>query len=266
MSSTDSIRVLLEIMVRLRHPTEGCPWDREQDFRSIAPHTLEEAYEVADAIERGDMADLRDELGDLLFQVVFYARMAEELEYFDFQDVARSISDKLIRRHPHVFGGAQVRSVEEQTRAWEAQKARERRAKAGDQTEHSQLDHVSVALPALTRAAKLQRRAARVGFDWSDVDSVMEKIREELDELQAALKGSDEAHVVHELGDLLFSCANLARHLTQDPETALRGANARFEDRFRKMESLLQSQDRPLEEASLAEMDAAWNRIKAESE
>ena len=155
MSGTDSIRDLLEIMVRLRHPTEGCPWDREQDFRSIAPHTLEEAYEVADAIERGDMADLRDELGDLLFQVVFYARMAEELGYFDFQDVARSISDKLIRRHPHVFGGAQVRSAEEQTRAWEAQKARERRAKDGEKTEHSQLDHISIALPALTRAVKL---------------------------------------------------------------------------------------------------------------
>ncbi len=265
MSSADSIRGLLEIMVRLRHPTEGCPWDREQDFRSIAPHTLEEAYEVADAIERGDMVDLRDELGDLLFQVVFYARMAEELGYFDFQDVARSISDKLIRRHPHVFGDAEVRSVEDQTRAWEAQKARERRAKAPDRTEHSQLDHVSVALPALTRAVKLQRRAARVGFDWPDVDGVLEKISEELDELKAALTGPDDAHVIHELGDLFFSCANLARYLKKDPETVLRSANARFEDRFRKMESWLQSQGRPLEEATLAEMDAAWNRIKAES-
>ncbi len=261
-SSNDSIGDLLEIMVRLRHPTEGCPWDRQQDFRSIAPHTLEEAYEVADAIERDDMADLRDELGDLLFQVVFYARMAEELGHFDFQDVARSISDKLIRRHPHVFADAEMNSLDDQTRAWETQKARERRARAPADTEPSQLDGVSVALPALTRAVKLQRRAAHVGFDWPEAGGVLAKISEELDEVRAAMAGSDEAHVVHELGDLLFTCANLARHLGKDPETALRAANARFEDRFRKMESSLQSQGRRLEEASLAELDAAWTRIK----
>lgn len=264
MNGADSTKALLEIMARLRDPTHGCPWDREQDFRSIAPHTLEEAYEVADAIERGDTDDLRDELGDLLFQVVFHARMAEELGYFDFQDVARSVSDKLVRRHPHVFGSEEVVSAEDQTRAWEAHKERERRARTPDPTQHSHLDHVSVALPALTRAVKLQRRAARVGFDWSDVGGVLDKLDEELGELKAALRGSDQAQLTHELGDLFFSCANLARHLKKDPETVLRGANARFEERFRKMEFLLQSQGRPLEEATLAEMDAAWDRIKAE--
>ena len=265
MSSADGIKVLLEIMVRLRDPIRGCPWDREQNFRSIAPHTLEEAYEVADAVEREDMNDLRDELGDLLFQVVFHARMAEESGHFDFLDVARGVSDKLIRRHPHVFGTEQVMSAEEQSDAWEDYKERERRARAPDPEKHSLLDHVSRALPALTRAAKLQRRAARIGFDWPEVGGVLDKIEEELGELRAALEQSDDAQLSHEMGDLLFSCANLARYLKKDPETVLRDANARFEERFRRMEAMLQSQGKPLAEATLAEMDAAWDTIKYES-
>ncbi len=265
MSGAAGITALLEIMVRLRDPIRGCPWDREQDFRSIAPHTLEEAYEVADAIEREDMNDLRDELGDLLFQVVFHARMAEESGYFDFNDVARGVSEKLVRRHPHVFGTAQMLSAEEQSHAWEAHKERERRDRAQDPEKHSLLDHVSTALPALTRAVKLQRRAARIGFDWPEVGGVLDKIDEELGELKAALEKSDDAQISHELGDLLFSCANLARYLKKDTETVLRDANARFEQRFRKMEARLQSQGKPLAKATLAEMDAAWDSIKSKS-
>ncbi len=264
MSDCEEIAELLEIMTRLRHPTDGCPWDCEQDFQTIAPHTIEEAYEVADAISRGDMGELREELGDLLFQVVYHARMAEELGHFDFFDVVRGVSEKLVRRHPHVFGNAEVESVEAQSRAWEMHKAKERKAKAGDAVEHSHLDGVSVALPALTRAVKLQRRAARVGFDWPEIQGVVDKVGEEFQELADALGEGDPARLAHEVGDLFFSCVNLARHLRLDPETALREASSRFEDRFRRMESLLRRDGKVPEEATLAEMDAAWERIKAE--
>jgi len=256
---------LLAIMARLRDPARGCPWDREQTFASIAPYTIEEAYEVADAIQRGDLDALRDELGDLLFQVVFHARLAEEGGQFDFSAVARGIADKMERRHPHVFGDAQVASAEDQTRAWEAHKAVERRAGAapGDQVSH--LDGVSLALPALVRAVKLQRRAARIGFDWPDVAGVFDKLDEEARELQDARGHGEPAHrLEEELGDLLFTCVNLARHLALDPETALRHANARFETRFRRMEALLVETAGTVEGSSPQAMDAAWERAKAE--
>ncbi len=265
MSNAGSIDTLLEIMAKLRDPARGCPWDLEQDFHSILPHTLEEAYEVAEAIERGDPGDLRDELGDLLFQVVFHARLAEELGHFDFHDVVRSVAEKLVRRHPHVFGDERVESADQQTRAWEAHKERERRARSRDPAAHSHLDGISVSLPALTRAVKLQRRAARVGFDWSSLDGVLEKIDEELDELKTALSASDPQQPFHELGDLLFSCVNLARHLDKEPETVLRAANSRFEERFRRMEALLQSRGMSVAQADAAELDAAWEEIKTET-
>jgi len=258
------IQRLLEIMALLRHPTQGCPWDQVQDFESIAPHTIEEAYEVADAIHRGDMDELRDELGDLLFQVVYHARMAQEQARFDFHDVVRAISEKLVRRHPHVFGEAQVDSAEAQSRAWAAHKAAERRARAQFPAAVSHLDGVSLALPAMSRAVKLQRRAARVGFDWPDVSGVLDKLREEQAELESAMAACDEGRIADELGDLLFTCANLARHMMRDPEAVLRGANYRFEQRFRRMEVLLRESGRTLEEASLAEMDRVWELAKGE--
>lgn len=266
MSSSDSeMDRLLSIMVRLRHPSEGCPWDREQDFASIAPHTIEEAYEVADAIHRGDLDDLRDELGDLLFQVVYHARMAEEAGSFDFRDVARGVADKLVRRHPHVFGEAQVESAQAQTHAWEAHKAAERQAKAAGPASTSHLDGVSVTLPAMTRAVKLQRRAARTGFDWPEAAGVLPKLSEELEELTQVLQqGESRERLAAELGDLLFTCANLARHLKLDPESALRAANARFEQRYRRMELLLERENKSVDAATLAEMDAAWERAKAQ--
>ena len=255
---------LLQVMARLRHPTDGCPWDCEQDFESIAPHTLEEAYEVADAIRRGDFQDLQDELGDLLFQVVYHARMAEEAGHFDFQAVVRGIADKLTRRHPHVFGDAKIESAAAQTEAWEAHKAAERRAKAPDPAVMSQMDGVSVALPAMMRAVKLQNRAARVGFDWPQVRGVMDKVMEELDELEIALEAeSGSERVFDEMGDLLFACVNLARHVRVDPETALGAANARFEARFRQMETLLEEVGKSPDNATPAEMDAAWEQVKA---
>jgi MazG family protein len=255
---------LLAIMARLRDPLGGCPWDREQSFATVAPYTVEEAYEVAEAAHAGDMQALREELGDLLFQVVFHARMAEEAGQFDFQDVARSIADKMTRRHPHVFGEARVETAAAQSLAWEAHKAAERagRASAGAA---SQVDGVSLALPALVRADKLQRRAARVGFDWPHVDGVLAKLEEEIGELRAELASQGPPERVEaELGDLLFSCVNLARHLRVDPETALRHANARFEARFRRLEARLAAAGRPVAQASAAELDAAWEQAKAE--
>ncbi len=252
---------LLAIMARLRDPVEGCPWDREQTFATIAPYTIEEAYEVADAIARGDLAGLRDELGDLLFQVAFHARMAEEGGHFTFEDVAVAICDKMERRHPHVFGEARVGSAQEQTLAWEAHKAAERLAR-DESGRPSHLDGVSLALPALLRALKLQKRAARVGFDWPNVDGVLAKLAEEAGELRAARSsGEPPARIEAELGDLLFTCVNLARHLGLDPETALRHANGRFEARFRRLEALLDG--RP-EAASAEQLDGAWERAKAE--
>lgn len=226
---------LLKIMARLRDKERGCPWDREQDFATIAPYTIEEAYEVADAIQRGDRAALKDELGDLLFQVVFHARMAEEAGLFGFDDVAAAIADKMVRRHPHVFGTAEIASAAAQSAAWEEHKAAERRA-AG--LAESVLDGVALALPALMRAVKIQGRAARIGFDWPEAGAVLPKIAEEIGELGDEIKkGSGKEAIEDELGDLLFAVANLARKLDLDPEAALRRATAKFERRFREVET-----------------------------
>lgn len=255
---------LHEIMAKLRNPDGGCPWDLEQDFASIAPYTIEEAYEVADAIARGDMADLRDELGDLLLQVVFHARMAEEEDLFDFESVAEAISDKMVRRHPHVFAGETVESTAAQTASWESQKAEERARKA-DRDGHapSALDGVSATLPAQTRAVKLARRAARVGFDWPDTALVLAKLDEEIGELRREIiDGAEPVRLEDELGDVLFSVANLARHLDIDPEAALRRTNAKFEHRFRHVEKRLRETGRALEDASLEEMDRFWEEAK----
>lgn len=262
------IEDLLAIMARLRDPDGGCPWDLEQTFASIAPYTLEEAYEVADAIERGDMHDLQDELGDLLLQVVFHSRMAEEAGHFAFSDVVGSICAKMLRRHPNVFGNADVADAAAQTAAWEEQKARERAAKAaraGD-ARPSVLDGLPVALPASTRAVKIQKRVGRVGFDWPDAAQVIDKIEEELEEVRAELAAPqvDPARVEEEIGDLLFAVANLARKAHVDPETALRHANAKFERRFRAVEDLLEKQGKSAETSSLDEMEALWGQVKKE--
>jgi MazG family protein len=251
---------LLELMRRLRDPQEGCPWDRVQDFASIAPFTIEEAYEVADAIERGDPARLRDELGDLLFQVVFHARMAEERGWFGFAEVATGIADKLVRRHPHIFADPQTRAIADLHVAWEAQKAAERAAAGED----GALGAVPVALPALTRAAKLGRRAARVGFDWSDPKGVRAKIDEELGEIDRELAANGAADAVAgEVGDLLFAVANWARHLAVDPEDALRRAGVKFEQRFAAMERLAQARGLELGGLSPDQWDALWREVKA---
>ena len=256
-----SIERLRAIMAALREPGRGCPWDLEQTWATIAPHTLEEAYELADAIERGDPAQVRDELGDLLFQVVFQSRIAEEQGLFDFDAVAAAISDKLERRHPHVFGTATIGSAAEQTAAWERHKAAERLA-AG--TPAGTLDGVTLGLPALTRASKLGRRAATVRFDWNGATDVLAKVQEECAELQGAMAGGNRSHVAEELGDLLFSVAQLARHLGADPEAALRAANAKFERRFGRMEAILAEQGRTPGEASQEELEALWARAKQE--
>jgi len=265
-----ALGALLALMARLRDPQRGCPWDREQTFSSIAPYTIEEAYEVADAIERGEREALRDELGDLLFQVVFHARMAEERGWFDFAAVATTIHDKLVRRHPHVFAGASP-TPQELVRAWEQQKAQERAASAGPAPagEGTVLAGVPRALPALVRAAKLGRRAARVGFDWPDAREVRAKVLEELHEVDGALAageageaGSDSGVVADELGDLLFSIVNWSRHLKLDAEAALRAANAKFERRFATMESLARARSLDLESLSAAEWDALWREAK----
>jgi len=268
MSAAPDLARLLEIMARLRDPERGCPWDREQSFATIAPYTIEEAYEVAEACERGDPAALKDELGDLLFQVVFHARMAEEARLFAFNDVAAAISDKMERRHPHVFGTAVIADAAAQTVAWEAHKAAERRAKAGlEATAPSALDGVGDGLPALTRALKLQRRAARVGFDWPALPPVFDKIREEVDELEQAIgAGGGPERIVDELGDLLFAVVNLARHVETDPEQALRTACRKFDRRFRRVEARLAASGQALGTASLDEMEAHWAAVKAEEE
>ncbi len=254
MADTPALTQLLTIMARLRDKDTGCPWDIEQTFATIAPYTIEEAYEVADAIQKEDWAGLKGELGDLLLQAVYHAQMAKEAGYFDFGDVAKAVSDKMVARHPHVFGDAEVRSAEDQTRAWEAQKARER----GGRT----LDGVALALPALKRAEKLQARAARVGFDWPDAAPVLDKIAEEAREVREARdEGADQ--VEEEMGDLLFVCANLARHLGVDPEAALRRANAKFERRFAAVEDRLRERGRTPGQSNLEEMDAIWNEVRA---
>ena len=264
MSSTPSdqrpIDRLLSIMARLRDPDGGCAWDLEQTFATIAPYTVEEAYEVADAIERGDLNDLREELGDLLLQVVFHSRMAQEQGAFAFDDVADAISEKMIRRHPHVFGQDEQRTSAEQTRAWEVIKAQERAKKGKNQ---SLLDDVPTGLPALTRAVKLTARAARVGFDWPDAGAVLDKIAEETAELVEARDAGEDAQVAEEYGDLMFVMANLARHLGVDPEAALRAANAKFVRRFEAVEAALAAQGRTPAQSDLAEMDALWDAAKA---
>ncbi len=258
-----NIERLVEIMALLRDPDKGCPWDVEQTFATIAPHTIEEAYEVADAIERDDMGGLVDELGDLLLQVVFHARMADEAGHFDFEDVAGAICDKLVRRHPHVFGDAKVDGAAAQTRAWEEHKANERRGKAPEGAGESVLDGVVLALPALTRALKLQRRAARVGFDWDDAARVLDKFGEETEEIEREMAaGAAAERLEDEIGDLLFTCVNLARKIDLDPEKALRRGNAKFERRFRRVEALLAADGKRPEDATLAEMEALWSRAK----
>ncbi len=256
---------LIGIMARLRDPASGCPWDIEQNFATIAPYTIEEAYEVADAIERGDTEALKEELGDLLLQVVYHARMAEEDGDFDFEDVATIISDKMVRRHPHVFGPDEVDTATAQTRAWEAHKAAERQAKAAESGRRaSVLDGVAAGLPALTRALKLQRRAARVGFDWPAALQVLDKIDEEVIELRAEIANNAASErVADELGDLLFALVNLARHLDGDPESALRHANAKFERRFRAVEARFDALGQELSETSLEDLEAAWQAVKA---
>lgn len=268
LSPSRDIAVLLEIMRRLRTPKTGCPWDLEQSFETIAPYTLEEAYEVADAIARSDMADLREELGDLLLQVVYHAQMAEEQSAFDFGDVVEGITAKMIRRHPHVFGDEAARSAGVAKGFWERAKAAEKAEKTGTEPgkgesgRASLLADVPVALPALTRAIKLQRKAAAVGFDWPSLEPVMAKMKEELVELETAITEEKKAKVEEEFGDLLFVLANVARHLEIDPESALRSANEKFVRRFRYIEEALAARGKQPADSSLEEMDALWNEAK----
>jgi MazG family protein len=260
-----TLDTLLGIMARLRDPERGCPWDLQQSFRTIAPHTIEEAYEVADAIERDALLDLRDELGDLLFQVVFYAQMAAEQDRFSFDDIVEGICDKMIRRHPHVFADATITSADRQTDAWETQKAMEREARAtAEHRTASALDGVARGLPALTRAVKLQKRAARIGFDWPVIDDVLDKVVEEANELKEELHAdSDPSAIEDEFGDLLFVLANLSRHLKLDPEAALRRTNAKFERRFAHVEAKLAASGKSPETVTLAELDDYWNEAKS---
>jgi ATP diphosphatase len=253
---------LIEIMAALRTPGTGCPWDLEQTFHTIAPYTLEEAYEVADAIARGDLADLKDELGDLLLQVAFHARMAEEQGAFDFGDVVETVTAKLVRRHPHVFADAEGRTAEAVEGLWERIKAQEKTAR-GEAGPTGALAGVPVALPALTRALKLQDKAGRVGFDWNDPRAVLAKIREESDEIEAELDSADNSKIGAEVGDLLFAVVNLARHLGADPEDVLRQTNLKFERRFESIERALAARGKAPKDATLAEMDALWDEAKA---
>ncbi len=280
MSESDSkaITRLLQIMSNLRHSEYGCPWDLEQSIESLAPFTIEEVYEVVDAIERQDMVDLEDELGDLLFQVVFYAQLASESRIFNFDDVARTVGNKLLRRHPHVFpggelenfGNEQALSAQEVEVNWEAIKEQERAEKKAKRNSESTpeqlslLDDVPRALPALERARKLQKRAASVGFDWDDLAPVLAKLKEEIAELEVALSNQSKNEIHAEFGDVLFSLVNLGRHIDEEPEIALRSANSSFERRFRWIESRLEQQGKSLQNASLAEMEELWNQAKLE--
>ncbi len=263
-----AIQRLLDIMARLRDPQRGCPWDLEQSFKTIAPYTVEEAYEVADAIERNDLPSLKDELGDLLFQVAFHAQMAKEQGAFAFDDVVNAICDKMERRHPHVFGTAQIATADAQTVAWEEQKRRERAEKNG-----SVLDDVPLALPALTRANKLGKRAAQVGFEWSDVNGALDKLDEEVAEFKAEVRthfclqdqhrSRQQERLAAEIGDVLFCVVNVCRYLKIDPEAALKNTNASFERRFRYVEQGLRARGKTPQQATLAEMDALWDEGKA---
>ena len=270
MPPSRDISRLIEIMTTLRTPDSGCPWDLEQNFATIAPYTIEEAYEVADAIARGDLDDLRDELGDLLLQVVFHARMAEERNAFSFGDVVEAITAKMIRRHPHVFADKDGRLTPSDVKgAWDRIKAEEKAERAArrprqEPAHKSLLSGVKAGQPALSRAMELQRKASSVGFDWNDPRAVLHKIREEADEIEAALDRGDADELAAETGDLLFALVNLARHVGADPDMALRGTNTKFERRFGYIERALAARGRSLEDASLAEMDALWNEAKAE--
>ncbi len=262
-SSGDAFRDLVALMARLRDPKTGCPWDAAQTFATIAPYTIEEAYEVADAIERNDMGELKGELGDLLFQSVFHARMAEEAGHFDIDDVVRSLVAKMVERHPHVFGSATIADADAQTGAWETMKAAERAKKAQGGTA-SAIDGVALGLPALMRAEKLAKRAARVGFDWPSPEPVFHKLQEEIRELEEAIAAPvrDPAHVVEELGDILFVVANLCRKLSVDPEEALRAANSKFGKRFRAMETLAHTRGQDFAALTLDEQEALWAAVK----
>ena len=263
-----AIEKLQNIMQALRDPEKGCPWDLKQNFRSLVPYTIEEAYEVADAIERNDMADIKNELGDLLFQVVFYAQLGKEQKAFGFEDIAEAISEKLVRRHPHVFAEDSVTDAEHQTRQWEQLKAEERREKAQQNNSRSSiLDDVSRTLPSLMRAEKLQKRAAREGFDWPDVQGVIAKVEEELDEVQHEVEQAsvDKDRLEDEIGDLFFSCVNLARYNGIDAETALRNANLKFEKRFRRVEKLAEEKGRLLSDINIDELEALWQRAKLDT-
>ncbi len=271
MTPSRDISRLIEIMAALRTPVTGCPWDLEQNFATIAPYTIEEAHEVVDAIDRGDLDDLREELGDLLLQVVFHAQMAEEQNAFAFGDVVEAITRKMIRRHPHVFadknGNLASSHVKE---VWDRIKAEEKAERAARRPPEETLSHksllsdVKAGQPALTRAMELQRKASTVGFDWNDPRAVLAKIREEADEIEAALDRNDSEGLAEETGDLMFALVNLARHVDADPEAALRATNAKFERRFAFIERALEAQGQTLEQASLAEMDALWNAAKGE--
>ena len=261
-SPADAMLRLLEIMAQLRNPESGCPWDIEQNFSTIAPYTIEEAYEVADAIDRNDMRDLKEELGDLLFQVVFHSQMAQETGKFEFEDVVAAINSKMIRRHPHVFGPEGSRSAEQQVVAWEVIKAQERAGKSQPEGAPSALDGVALALPSLLRAEKLQKRAARVGFDWTDAQQIFDKLDEEADEVREAIDIGDADKIEDEIGDLLFVTANLSRRLDVDPEQALRRANAKFERRFRAMEALAESEGTRFADLEIDEQEALWQRVK----
>ncbi|MDH5182598.1 MAG: nucleoside triphosphate pyrophosphohydrolase [Gammaproteobacteria bacterium] len=254
------IQALLQLMARLRHPQTGCPWDQEQNFHTIAPYTIEEAYEVADAIERNSMDELKDELGDLLFQVVFHAQLASESGLFNFADVVTAIIEKMTRRHPHVFADTKILDRQQQTEAWEAQKESERQT----QGRHSLLDNIPLALPALKRAEKIQKRVAKVGFDWTQLDPVIAKVQEELTEVIDEITTPSSEHALEEeVGDLLFACSNLARHLKLDPEQTLAKANNKFVRRFQSIEHHFQTEGRTLTQVSEEEMELAWQEVKA---
>lgn len=260
--SNRDIATLLEIMATLRDPVRGCPWDREQDFGSIAPYTIEEAYEVADAIDRDDLPELCEELGDLLLQVVFHAQMASEIRAFDFGDVVAAISSKMLRRHPHVFGTEGMPTVDAQRDSWESLKAKERKVKGGDDSAIAGVGH---ALPALTRAEKVGQRAARVGFDWPDATGAFSKVREELDELAVALDRTRPDEIEEEVGDLLLACSSLARHCRVDPEQALRQASRKFEGRFRRVEEAVRTQKLDWGSLGPADLDRLWESAKRDT-
>ena len=257
-----NIEKLIEVMAQLRDPQQGCPWDLEQSFETIVPHTLEEAYEVAETIENGEISELCDELGDLLFQVVFYARLAEEKGLFDFTQIVNGIVDKLVRRHPHVFGDETIEDAEAQTRAWESHKAMERVDKSGDA---GTLTGIANALPALTRAIKLQKRAGQVGFDWPTITPVFDKILEELDEVKQEIDvENNKQRIEEEIGDLLFACTNLARHAHVNPETALRRSNRKFENRFSQMETIAANNSLLIEHLDIEQWEQLWDQVKTE--